>query len=178
MREIETLETRIVYKNRWMSVREDAIRRSDGSEGVYGVVEKSDFAVIAAVRRGEIALVEQYRYPVQGRYWELPQGTWDSEVEDPAALARAELREETGLVAAKLTHVGRLLLAYGFCTQGYDVFLAQELEEHAPQTEPEEHGLVAKWFSLTAVDEMVRDGVIVDASTVASLGLLKLKGLL
>ncbi len=178
MREIETLESKLVYENRWMSVREDAIRRSDGSNGVYGVVEKKDFAIIAAVRRSEVVLVEQYRYPVHGRYWELPQGTWDSEVEDPAALARAELKEETGVVAETLTHVGRLLLAYGFCTQGYNVFLAQGLEEHAPQREPEEHGLIAKWFPLAHVEEMVRSGVIVDASTVASLGLLRLKGLL
>jgi ADP-ribose pyrophosphatase len=178
MQEIETLETRLVYENRWMSVREDAIRRSDGSKGVYGVVEKRDFAIIAAVRGGEVVLVEQYRYPVRGRYWELPQGTWHSEVEDPVALARAELREETGVVAATLTHVGRLLLAYGFCTQGYNVFLAQELEEQAPDREPEEHGLIAKWFPLAEVDEMIRRGVIVDASTVASLALLRLKGLL
>ena len=81
-------------------------------------------------------------------------------------------------MAETLTHVGRLLLAYGFCTQGYNVFLAQGLEEHAPQREPEEHGLIAKWFPLAHVEEMVRSGVIVDASTVASLGLLRLKGLL
>jgi ADP-ribose pyrophosphatase len=178
MQEIETLESTLVYENRWMSVREHAIRRSDGSRGVYGVVEKKDFAIIAAVRTGEVVLVEQYRYPVHGRYWELPQGTWDSEVEDPVALARAELREETGVVAARLTHVGRLLLAYGFCTQGYNVFLAEDLEQQAPQIEPEEHGLIAKWFPLAEVEQMIRSGVIVDASTVASLGLLKLKGLL
>jgi hypothetical protein len=40
MADIETLGTRIVYENRWMRVREDAIRRRDGSEGIYGIVEK------------------------------------------------------------------------------------------------------------------------------------------
>lgn len=79
---------------------------------------------------------------------------------------------------ATLRHVGRLLLAYGFCTQGYNVCLAQELTEHAPEREPKEHGPVAKWFPLAEVDEMVRSGAIVDASTVASLALLRLKGLL
>ena len=47
--EIETLSSRIVYQNRWMSVREDAIRRQDGSHGIYGVVEKTDFAAIVPV---------------------------------------------------------------------------------------------------------------------------------
>jgi hypothetical protein len=36
--------TRLVYENRWMRVREDAVRRRDGSEGIYDVVEKPDFA--------------------------------------------------------------------------------------------------------------------------------------
>ena len=73
--EIETVGTSIVYKNRWMSLREDAIVRADGSTGLYSVVVKPDFAVIAAVSDGELYLVEQYRYPVQERFWELPQGS-------------------------------------------------------------------------------------------------------
>ena len=73
--EIETVGTTVVYKNRWMTLREDAIVRSDGSTGRYSVVEKPDFAVIAAVADGEIYLVEQYRYALQQRCWELPQGS-------------------------------------------------------------------------------------------------------
>jgi len=44
--DIETIGTRIVYENRWMRVREDTIRRRDGSGGIDGVVEKPDFVVI------------------------------------------------------------------------------------------------------------------------------------
>jgi len=66
--EIETVGSTVIYQNRWLTLREDAIVRADGSRGLYSVVEKSDFAVIAAVSDGELHLVEQYRYPVQGRY--------------------------------------------------------------------------------------------------------------
>ena len=77
---IETTSTRLVYENRWMRVREDTIRRRDGSIGIYGVVEKPDFVVIVPVEDdGRVHLVEQYRYPVKGRYWELPQGSWEQE---------------------------------------------------------------------------------------------------
>src|SRR5947209_9572611 len=66
--DIETLSTRSVYENRWMRAREDAVRRRDGSEGIYGVVEKPDFVVIAPVEEdGRVHLVQQYRYPVAGR---------------------------------------------------------------------------------------------------------------
>jgi ADP-ribose pyrophosphatase len=49
--DIRTTATRVVYENRWMRVREDAIVRQDGSPGIYGVVEKADFAIIAPVER-------------------------------------------------------------------------------------------------------------------------------
>ena len=32
----------MVYRNPWMVVREDEIRRADSSPGVYGVVEKRE----------------------------------------------------------------------------------------------------------------------------------------
>ena len=37
-----TLSTRIAYENPWTRVREDKIRRPDGSDGIYGVVERPD----------------------------------------------------------------------------------------------------------------------------------------
>jgi 8-oxo-dGTP pyrophosphatase MutT (NUDIX family) len=128
--EIEQMGTRIVYENRWMRVREDRTRRSDGKEGVYGVVEKADFCVIAAVDRGLVHLVEQFRYPVGARFWELPQGSWEERPDlDPCLLARAELKEETGLSARSMVHVAHLFLAYGFSSQGYNVYLASEFEQ-------------------------------------------------
>ena len=176
--EIETLSSQIVYKNRWISVREDRIRRADGSDGLYSVVEKKDFAVIAAVQGGHIWMVEQYRYPVRARFWELPQGTWDAELHDPLALARAELREETGVEAESMQHGGRLYLAYGLTTQAYDVFLATGLTVHTPEREPEEQGLIARPMRIEELDEMMRNGTMVDSVTVAVMGLLRLKGML
>ena len=73
-KDIQTIESKIVYENKWMSVREDKILRTNGHEGIYGVVEKNDFAVIAAIQDQQIYMVQQYRYPVEARFWELPQG--------------------------------------------------------------------------------------------------------
>ena len=75
--EIETIATRLVYANRWMRVREDSVRFRDGSPGIYGVVEKPDFVVVAAIDDAALLhLVQQFRYPVGARFWELPQGAW------------------------------------------------------------------------------------------------------
>jgi ADP-ribose pyrophosphatase len=178
--DIETLGTRIVYENRWMRVREDKIRYRDGSASIYGVVEKSDFVAIVPVEEdGRVHLVQQYRYPVRGRHWEVPQGAWEQKPgADPLAVARGELREETGLEAARMTHAGHLFAAYGFCSQGFHVFLATGLRRGAADREHEEQDLVTRDFPIAEVERMIREGEIKDATTVAVLGLLRLKGLL
>src|SRR3954453_23824953 len=73
-----TLSTRIAYENPWTRLREDRIRRPDGSDGIYGVVERSDFVVVVPIQDGRVTLVEQYRYPVQARMWEFPMGMWEN----------------------------------------------------------------------------------------------------
>jgi len=177
---IETTSTRLVYENRWMRVREDTIRRRDGSNGIYGVVEKPDFVVIVPVEDdGRLYLVEKFRYPVKGRYWEFPQGSWEQAQETEAQeVALGELREETGLDAARMTHAGHLFVAYGYATQGYHIFPATGLRRGKVVPDQEEQDLVTRDFTLSEVERMIREGDIKDATTVAALGLLRVKGLL
>lgn len=179
MDEIETLSSRVAYENRWMTVREDKIRRASGAEGLYGVVEKPDFVAILPIHDGHIHLVEQYRYPVKGRYWEIPQGSWeDSHDADPLIIARGELKEETGLIAGEMLYVGHVFQAYGYSDQGFHLFLATHLQGSDQELDQEEEGLVTARFSLTQFEAMIADGTIKDATTLSAYGLAKLKGLI
>jgi 8-oxo-dGTP pyrophosphatase MutT (NUDIX family) len=177
--DIERIGTRVVYENRWMRVREDAIRRRDGSEGIYGIVEKPDFVVIVALEDdGRVHLVEQFRYPVGARYWEFPQGAWEQQpATDPLEVAKGELREETGLDADRMIYAGHLFEAYGYSNQGYHVYLATGLRRGDADRDHEEQDLVTREFPLLEVERMIRDGEIKDATTVAAFGLLRLRGL-
>lgn len=171
--------SRIVYENRWMRVREDAIRRRDGSAGIYGVVEKDDFVVVVPVHAdGSITLVQQYRYPVGARFWEFCQGMWGGADADPALAAAHELAEETGLAAATLLDAGHLFEAYGTMRQGFRVFLATGLTAGEARPEIEEQDLVSRRFPRAEVERMLRDGAIKDSVTLAAWTLLTLKGLL
>jgi len=156
-----------------MRVREDEIERADGSAGIYGVVEKPDFAlIIPQDSDGGLWLVEQFRYPVAGRYWEFPQGTWGKEQADPAQLAHGELEEETGLKAASLEHLGHLFEAYGYSSQGFDVWLASNLAPGELNREPEEQDMLHRKFSRADWEKMLREGAIKDAASIAAYGLL------
>ena len=175
--EVRRLSTRVVYENRWMRVREDRVRRPDGSDGVYGLVEKPDFALIVPMADdGGLWVVEQFRYPVGGRFCEFPQGSWeDRPGTDPELLARAELREETGLQARSLRRLGHLYEAYGFSDQGFDVWLATGLEEGPPDRSSEEQGMWARKLDRGEWNAMIADGKVKDAPSVAAYGLLLLE---
>jgi 8-oxo-dGTP pyrophosphatase MutT (NUDIX family) len=173
---IEQVSSRVVYDNPWMALREDVIRRPDGSEGIYSYVEKPDFVLIIPIDRGGFHLVEQYRYPVGHRSWEFPQGTLPNREEgEPLDLARRELAEETGLRAHRLYHLGDLHAAKGMSSQGFAVFVADRLEAGKHAREHEEQDMRQRWVSRTDFDQMIRDGLVTDDSTLAAYLLLLLQ---
>jgi ADP-ribose pyrophosphatase len=168
---IITLSSREIYRNHWLRLREDEILRSNGEKGIYGVVEKHDCAIILPIEDDRIWLVEQYRYTVQERVLELPQGGWEREIDRPEELARGELKEELGLEAAQMTHLGTLWIAYGFLRQREYVFLASGLKATEKTPDAEEHDLAALSVPLAEFEQMMLDGTIRDECTVAAWGM-------
>nr|WP_083407746.1 NUDIX hydrolase [Mycolicibacterium rutilum] len=178
MTDIERLASREVYRNPWMALREDDIRRPDGSGGVYAVVEKPTYALVIPRDGDRFALVEQYRYPIGLRRWEFPQGTAPGGRElEPADLAAQELREETGLRAERLDRLGQLDVAPGMSSQRGWVFLATGITEGEHEREHEEQDMHSAWFDRAQMEQMMRDGVITDAQSMAAWTLLLLSGL-
>lgn len=171
---IRTLSTREIYRNPWLRLREDQIERSNGSRGIYGVVEKDDCAIILPIRGETIYLIEQFRYTIQQRALELPQGGWETANVDPEELARGELREETGLTAASMTFLGTMWVAYGFLRQKMHVYLATGLTPATAQPDPEEHDLVLRTVSIPEFERMIVEGAIRDDCTIAAWGLYRL----
>ena len=175
MSEITTTASRVVYRNRWIEVREDDIVHADGSPGLYGVVHKADFALVVPVDDAGFHLVEQYRYPVRGRYWEFPQGMWEDRPDaDLADVARGELAEETGLRAGSVRHLGTICEAYGMTDQRGHVFVATGLTPGPASPSPEEGDLRTAHVPFADFPRFVADGRITDSATLAAYALLLL----
>jgi 8-oxo-dGTP pyrophosphatase MutT (NUDIX family) len=173
--ELRTTSSRLVYENPWMKLREDEFVRADGSRGIYGVVDKPDFALIVPMDDAGFHLVEQYRYPAGGRFWEFPQGTLENEPDAaPEEIARRELAEETGFRAASMRQLGTVHEAYGMSGQRGHVFLATGLTPGEQDLSPEEAGLVCTHVPFEAFPGYVATGRITDASTLAAYTLLLL----
>jgi 8-oxo-dGTP pyrophosphatase MutT (NUDIX family) len=174
---IRRVSSRTVYENRWLRLREDAIERSDGTSGVYAVIDKREAAVVIPWDGERLHLVGQYRYTVGRHAWEFPQGAIDEgPVLEPEAVAAAELVQETGLRAGALRHLGHLYFAYGMSSQGYDAWLATDLAGGEPQPDAEEHDLQVRRVTVRDFEAMVRAEEIVDSATLACWSLLGAHG--
>lgn len=170
---METIASTQVYAGPWVTVREDTVRRPDGSTGTYPVVESADIVLVVPVEGERLHLVEQYRHPVGGRRWEFPSGSQEERRDrDAAATAARELREETGLVAGRLRPLGSLEITPSTFSQRCTVFLATDLTQRAPERDLAEQDLRSAWFTRTEVQRMVGDGTITDSKTLAAYALL------
>ena len=124
-----TLASREVYDNIWIHVREDAVIRQDGEQGIYGVVHFKNIAIgILAIEDEFLYLVGQYRYPLDRYSWEIPEGGC-REGEEPLAAAQRELEEETGLRAANWEKMGEAHLSNSVSDELAIWFLATGLTQ-------------------------------------------------
>jgi 8-oxo-dGTP pyrophosphatase MutT (NUDIX family) len=177
--EIKTISSREVYRNKWTRVREDVIERaSTGERGIYGVVDKDPACIIVPLEstpEGEfVHLVSQFRYTVGARYMELPQGSWEGANVDPEELARGELREETGLVAERMTLLATQQIGYGVLNQQQSIFLAEGLTQGEHDRDAEESDLEVHRVRVAEFEAMLLDGRIVDSCSAAAWGIYRL----
>jgi 8-oxo-dGDP phosphatase len=171
-----TTGSAVVYANPWITVREDAVVRPDGSPGIYGVVGFRTVALGAVARYadGTTVLVGQYRYTLDAWSWEIPEGGGDPLLAPEQELAR-ELEEETGLVAGRLTPLGEVHTSNSVTDERGLLFLAEDLTEGLPRPEPTEQ--LVRWrLPLDEAVAMAYDGRITDSMSVA--GLLRAERLL
>ena len=117
--------------------------------------------------RGNLLFVRQYRHATHLDLLELPAGTLD-EGETPEACARREIREETGMAADKLEHLGGFYLAPGYSTEYMHVYLATGLRLDPLQADADEF-LTVEYIPLGRALEMARRAEIPDAKTLAAI---------
>ena len=174
----QTLSSRTVYENPWISIRHEEVINPGGGAGIYGVVHMKNTAtgVVPLDAEGYTYLVGQYRYTLSEYSWEIPEGG-SPEGTDPLESAKRELREETGFSAAKWTTLSRIHTSNSVTDEAGFIYLAEELT--AGETAPEETEDLKVWrLPLKEAVQLVMDNRITDSISIV--GLLKaarLKGI-
>ena len=164
----QTLSSRIVYRNPWLTVREDQVIRPDGEKGIYSVVEmQPSCGVVAINEHDHIALVSQWRYPHDKLSLEIPTGG-AVKGEIPLDAAKRELAEETGLVANDWRPLGTIDNGNGATTDVAHIFLAKDLTAGPLVRQGDEH-VELEWMQFDEAVQSVLSGDITESVSVASI---------
>ena len=114
-----------------------------------------------------ILMIRNRRYVVGETLIELPAGTLEKN-EDPMNCAGRELIEETGYIAGRLKPIGNYYTAPGILSEKMYAFAAYDLTRAKAALEEGEEIELAPANLDEAID-MIRDGLIKDAKTIATL---------
>ncbi len=166
---------RVAYDNPWVTVWHDEVTRPDGQPGIYGVVHFESLAVgvVALDADDRVVLVGQYRYTLDAWSWEIPEGGVPFD-EDPLDGAGRELREETGIEAARWSELARVHLSNSVSDEAGILYLATDLTDGPAAPDGTEIGLEVRRVPFAEALAMALDGRITDAMSVVALQRLAL----
>ncbi len=148
----------------WIIVR-DAVRFPGGHLGAHlrlissnAVTKKSGSIVLAVNEKNEIALIKNFRHSSRSWEYELPRGAAEKG-EKLIEAAKRELKEETGLNAEQLIHLGEVTEAISILASVPDVFFCKvkttTSDLKLDRTEAIES---LEWFSPAKIKEAFKRG--------------------
>ena len=165
----QVLSQREIYDNNWINVTEYKVINPNGGKGIYGKVHFKNLAVgvVPLDEHMNTYIVGQYRFTLNEYSWEIPEGGGALDT-DPLESAKRELLEETGLVASRWTPILKMHLSNSVSDEYSIIYLAQQLEQGEAKPEETEQLLVKK-IPFEEAWQMVQDGRITDAMSVAAI---------
>jgi ADP-ribose pyrophosphatase len=161
----KTLSSREIYRNKWLSLREDQVALPDGQRTIYGVVTCGQcVGVLPFLDPNTVLLVKQYRYVAKRVTWEMPTGGVHAG-ETMQAAAQRELGEETGHRAGLLTWLSTYHTSKSVMDETAHLYLGEDLvklELHPDETE----FIEVRPFPFEQALEMVLTNEILDSMTI------------
>jgi 8-oxo-dGTP pyrophosphatase MutT (NUDIX family) len=175
----KTLSGEIKYENPWITVTEYQVINPGGGKGIYGKVHFKNKAigVIPIDKELNTWLVGQWRYTLNEWHWEIPEGGGPND-QKPIEAALRELKEETGIIAKKITQIIRLHTSNSVTDEEGFVFLAEDLEHGEKLLEETEADMKVWKLPLKDALQMVIEGKITDSMSVMGLLMVaRMKGI-
>lgn len=168
------INSTLVFDGDLLKVHKDSVLLPNGKTATREWIKHPGAAaVVPVLADGRIVMVKQYRYPVGKVTLEIPAGKLDLN-EAPEICARRELKEETGFEASVLEKLSAIGTTMAFSDEMIHLYIATDLTKG--ESCPDEDEFI-NTVALTPeeIQELILDGGIYDAKTVAALLLAKEK---
>jgi ADP-ribose pyrophosphatase len=181
----EDLHEEVAYSSPYVQVREVKVKTATRPEGVNWTVvhRKAACVVVPVLANGDFVLIRQERVPVRGAMWEFPAGQIDVVGSDFFENGLREMREETGYEAApdaEITAMGRFFTSPGMTDEVCYLMRVKPVQPspEGAQHDQEEAILERRIVSPATLRQMIAEGELCDANSLAAFGRMVAMGLL
>lgn len=170
-KKLKVLSSKVVYEAPVFYVTSEQVREPSGVKARRDLIRHPGSVVIMALDESKsearVLLIKQYRYAAGDEIWEFPAGRIDPG-DTPLSGAKRELAEETGYKAREWKRALFFYSSPGFLDETMSVFLARDLVK-GKATPEEDEFITAKLIPVSKAVQMVMDGEIQDAKTIAGI---------
>ncbi len=166
--EEKTISSEMIYEGRILNLRRDKVHVKDNQTSYREIVEHNGGVALAAVTpEGKMVMVRQYRKAAEKAILEVPAGKIEKG-EDHRLTAERELREETGYSAGKIEYITSFYSSIGYSTEVIYLYFATDLTPGETDFDDNESIEILE-YDLTKLTEMILNGEIEDAKTIAAI---------
>jgi len=168
----ELIESERIYEGAILNLRRDKVTAASGTAYREIVEHNGAVAIVALTNDNEIIMERQYRYACGRAVLEIPAGKIDKGETDPVSAAVRELKEETGLTASEIIHLGDVNPSCAYSEEVIHIYLMRGLTQGEQALDDDEVIELIK-MPFEEVYEMGVRGEIVDSKTLAALLMTK-----
>lgn len=164
----ELVKRDFIYRGKILDLSLGRYKMEDDREAEIEVVHHNGGAgALPVFEDGTVALVKQWRYPLERYSIEIPAGRIE-QGHTPEETAARELEEELGYRAKSLLKLGEFNVAPGYCQERLFVYLATGLEPSAQKLDDDEEIEVVR-MTFDEACALVHSGEIDDAKSIITI---------
>lgn len=167
--EFKRLDRELVYHGAIVDFYKDTVQVPNGNVVEWDFIGHKGAAAVVPVREdGKLLMVRQYRNALDRYTLEIPAGGLNGPDEPTRDAAARELEEETGYRSDELERLITIRTTVAFCNEKIDIYTAKNLirtEQHLDEDE----FIHVEAFSIEELTQMIMEGKIEDAKTVAAI---------